>query len=121
MALGTLTLVAQPIAGGGSASEPFFFEEVTLVGDASYPTGGPSGLQAAYQAMGVAQSGRTIITVLPQDCKGYQIGWDSTNGKLKFYQLAALDGNAANAQAFAEVANAANLASVTFKLVIVSR
>ncbi len=121
MALGTLALVAAPINGGNSASEPLFNEEVSLVGDAAYPTGGTSGLQAAYQALGLAQSMRTIVGVQPIDCKGYIPAWDSTNGKLKFYQIGALDGNAANAGPLTEVANATDLHAVTFKLLITSR
>lgn len=114
-ALGTLTLVAPPVNGGNAASEPLFTEEVSLVGDAAYPTGGTAGLQVAYRAKGDAQAFRTIVAVLPLDCKGYIPGWDSAAGKLKFYQ------SAGSAAPGGEVPNATDLSAVTMKLLIVSR
>lgn len=116
MALGVLTLIA--FAAGASASESTFVEEVNYVGPASYTTGGDTGLQAAYQALGVAQSGRTIVTVAAVDAKGYQVGWDSALGKLKLYQ--GDNTNAASAPAL-QVPNATDMSAVSFRLLITSR
>lgn len=116
MALGVLTLIA--FAAGASASEPIFVEEVNYVGPVSYTTGGDTGLQAAYRALGVAQSGRTIVSVQAVDAKGYSIGWDSALGKLKLYQ-----GDNANASPApsTQVPNATDLSAVSFRLLITSR
>lgn len=116
-ALITLALVASS-NGGNAASEPLFYEEVTVVGPASYTTGGDIGLQAIYQAKGAAQAGRTILAVLPVDCKGYQVAWDSVNGKLKFYLG---DNTNAAAAPGLQVPNATDLSGVTFNLLIASQ
>jgi len=118
VALGTLTLIDAPVNGGNAASDPLFLEEVSLVGPASYTTGGDTGLQVAYRAKGVAQAHRTIINVLPVDGKGYQFGWNSTDGKLLVYygnNDGVADGPAV------EVANATDLSGTTFRLMIMSR
>lgn len=116
MALGTLALITN--AAGASASEPTFFEEVSLVGPASYTTGGDTGLQAAYRALGNAQALRTIINVLPVDGKGYTPAWDSANGKLLFYYS---DNNNASDSAQIQVPSTTDLSGVTFRLMIVSK
>lgn len=116
MALGVLALVTG--AAGASATEPLFVEEITMVGPASYATAGDTGLQAAYRALGVAQSGRTIVAVLPVDTFGYGIGYTSSTGKLKLYQG---DNTNAAAAPGVEVASTTNLSAVTFKLLIISR
>ena len=116
MALGTLALIRAAI--GASASEPTFFEEVSMVGPASYVTGGDTGLQAAYRALGVAQSGRTIVAVLPVDTKGYQVAWDTATSKLKLYQF---DPTAGAVGPGLEVASTTVLSGVTFRLLIVSK
>ena len=116
MALGTLALIAASI--GASASEPTFTEEISMVGPAVYATGGDTGLQAAYRALGVAQSGRTIVAVLPVDCKGYTVAWDTANSKIKFYQV---DPTAGAVGPQIEVAAATVLSGVTFRLLIISK
>lgn len=116
MALGVLALIASAI--GASASEPTFVEEISMVGPASYTTGGDTGLQAAYQALGRAQAERTIVTVLPVDCKGYSVGWDSTLGKFKVYQ--GDNTNAASAPGL-EVPATTVLSGVTFRLIVISK
>jgi hypothetical protein len=116
MALGTVAVVPQitkaggpALNGGNSASDPYYVEEVTVVGDTSYPTGGSIGLDTAYQAIDAAHSMRTIIAVHTIDAFGYGVGWDSTNKKLKFYSSGA------------EVTSTTNLSGVTFKLLLISR
>lgn len=116
MALGTLALIASAV--GASASEPTFVEEISMVGPASYVTGGDTGLQTAYRALGVAQSGRTIVAVLPVDTKGYGIGWDSALGKLKLYQV---DPTAGAVGPGIEVASTTVLSGVTMRLLIISK
>jgi hypothetical protein len=115
MSLGVLALPVPSPNAGFSASEPLFVEEITMVGDAAYATGGTLGLQAAYQALGTMQSGRTIAAVLPVDTYGYSIAWDSTLSKVKVYWP-----NGTGVPGV-EVPAATNLSAVTFKLLIVSR
>lgn len=117
MALGALTAIATTVSAGGAilnggnaASDPFYHEEVTIVGDGAYPTGGSTGLDTAYQALDSAHQGRTIVAVVSIDTFGYAVGWDSVNKKLKVY-----------ASAGTEQSNAANLSGVTFHLLLISR
>jgi hypothetical protein len=82
---------------------------VDVTGDAAYPTGGYTGLDTA-----LGMSGRGIIAVHSVDGKGYQVGYDVTNKKLKFYQQPA----AAAAGPSPEVPNGTNLSAVTVTLLV---
>jgi hypothetical protein len=110
MALGTVTVVK----GAGRGVANVFFDEITVVGDASYQAGGSAFDTLFKTAVG---AGRTILTVLPVDAKGYQPAYDSENGKLILYQGnndAGADGPAV------EVANDTVLSGVTFKFLVLS-
>ncbi len=107
MALGTLTGVNAAAAQG-----PIFFDTVTLVGEASYAAGGSTGLQAKLQTL--RGDGRVIVFVYVADGSGNVVSYNSTTEKLIVYQQ---DGGGA----LAEPADATNLSSTTFKLVIVSK
>lgn len=107
MALGLLTSVNAAAAQG-----PIFYDTVTLVGDAAYPTGGSTGLQAKLQTL--RGDGRVIITVSVADGAGYVVHYNNANDKLLLYTQ---DG----AGALADVADATDLSGVTLKLVIISK
>lgn len=112
MALGTLTLDAKRYNG---PSDSVYWDEVTLVGDASYPTGGTTGLEAALQALTKDQ--REILCVFPIGlCGGFVPRWDKANKKLII-----LTSNGAAPAAMAEFTNAGNNSGTTYKLGILSR
>jgi hypothetical protein len=109
MAIGTLTVVNALVDSPGKL---VFEEEITLVGDGSYPTGGMAGIEAAYQTAG--KHGRAIIDIKPIGVSGgYLAEWDKPNKKLKLYTS-----NGAAPAAFAELANATNLSGTTFRLLV---
>lgn len=107
MALGTLTGVNAAAAQG-----PIFWDTVTLVGDASYPTGGSTGLQAKLQTL--RGDGRVIVLVYLADGSGNVVSYNNANDKLIFYIQDA-------GGALAEPANTTDLSGVTLKLVIQSK
>jgi hypothetical protein len=107
MALGLLTSVNAAAAQG-----PIFYDTVTLVGDATYPTGGSTGLQAKLQTL--RGDGRVIITAIMTDGAGYLVHYNNANDKLLFYVQDA-------GGALADVANATDLSAVTVKMVIISK
>lgn len=105
MALGTLTLVA-----GVASQGPLFFDEVTLVGDGAYPTGGSTGLKAKLQAATGSQ--REPIAVVPQHPGGaFFLNYDHANEKLQV--RAGASG--------AEVANESDQSAVTYKMLVISK
>lgn len=107
MALGTLTHTSQNARSG---LDVVFHDEVTLVGDASYPTGGTAGFQAAMRALTKDQ--REILAVIPigaQGAAGRMPVWDKANGKLMMFNGAS------------EVANATDLSAITYRLLVISR
>lgn len=110
MALGTMALI-EGAGTGGVPSAPHFITQVTLVGPASYTTGGDTGFQAALRAL--TKDTRRVVTVLPIDGFGYLFGWDTSTGKLKIYRGDNANGAAAPA---VEVTNGADISAVTFKL-----
>ena len=111
MAIGTLTLVNSFVVAPGQV---VYLDEITLVGDGSYPTGGMTGIEAAFQT--AVKSGRTVTDVRPIGTSGgYLMEWDKPNKKLKLYTS-----NGAAPAAFAELANATNLSGTTFRLKIES-
>lgn len=105
MALGTMTLVSSAAANG-----PIYVNEVTLVGDSSYPTGGSTGLKAKLQALTL--DGREPFAVTVQEAGGaYVLNYDHALEKLKIRNSG--DG--------LEVTNATSLSGVTHKLCIWSK
>lgn len=113
MALGVL---ARADKVGQQSSAPSFIDRMTLVGPASYTTGGDVGLAAALQA--ITKDQRTIVAVIQGDCGGYQVQYLPGTDALKVYQ--GDNTNAAAAPAI-QVPNATNLAAVTFNLTILSK
>lgn len=112
MALGTFTLVER---SGYMSSAPLFLDAINVVGDTSYATGG-SAFSALYKAF--KKHDRSIIAVLPLDCAGYIPAYNASNGKLKFYT--GDNDNGADGPGV-EVAAAANLSAITFKLLVISQ
>ncbi len=108
MALGT-TLIVE----GGASIGPVWFDRVTTVGDAAYPTGGTPGLLAKYRSL-KGSPGANIIGIIPQDAAGHHITYDHVNDKLKVYET----GTAAGPDA--EAANAANLSAITINLIVIA-
>ena len=112
MAIGTLTVTSQDIEGPNATH---FVDEITLVGDSSYPTGGMTGVQAALRA--ATKDQRQIVDVRPRGPNGgYDLVWDGDNGKLIAFTV----GGSAGAVK-AELANATNLSGTTFKLLVYSK
>ncbi len=107
MALGAMVSNSAAAAQG-----PIFFDTVTLIGDASYPTGGSTGLQAKLQTL--RGDGRVIIAVTSADGLGNVLQYDATSDHLKVYLQDA-------GGALGEVANAVDLSGTTFKIVIISK
>lgn len=108
MALGTITVVEKARADG-----PICADVVSFTGDTSYPTGGSAFLAAFLTAVG--KKNYSILSVLPQDSKGYIPAYDAATGKLKLYATGASSG-----AALAEVTNATNLSAITFVVTVIS-
>ncbi len=85
---------------------------VTVTFDASYPTNGEDFDATAYVKT------PDEVRVTNDSALGYIVRYDATNKKLKVFNVPALDGNAASAQALAEVTNATNLSSLSVDLII---
>jgi hypothetical protein len=112
MAIGTMTLVEKSIDG---PQKVLYVDQITLVGDSSYPTGGMTGVQAALDALTGDQ--RAILDVRSVSANGgYLLVWDFANSKLMVYTAGGSAGTAP-----AELANATSLSGVTFKLVVYSK
>lgn len=105
MALGTLTSISSKQVAQG----PLFVDRVTVVGDASYSSGGTTGLAAKLQA--VTLDRRAPFLVCSED-NTQVVQYDVVNEKLKAYEQ---DGSGA----FAEVSGSQS--GVTYKLCIFSR
>ena len=110
MAIGTISLPT--ISAPGNAT-PIFLDLLTFVGDDAYATGGTAAFEDSVQA--AVGYTREVIAVIGQDCGGYVPVFDKANDKLKVYEEGA-DGGPAD-----EVANAADLSSVTFNVLVISR
>lgn len=107
MALGTMTSVAAHLD-----TEHFRVDEVTLVGDDSYPTGGSTGLKAKLQAL--RADGRVPVAVLGSGVNGnYQVRYDANVDKLILVK--------GTAGADAEESNGTNTSGTTLKLIIISK
>jgi hypothetical protein len=110
MAIGTMTLAAQ------HSKELLFVDEITLVGDTSYPTNGSTGVQTALQALTKDQ--REIIDVKAIDSNGYVCSWDRVNLKLRMFYG---DNNNASDGPLVEVPNTTTLNGITFRLLVTSK
>lgn len=108
MALGTITLVDQ---AQKSPSTPVFLDEVTIVGDGSYPTGGTVGFQALFRAATGIKENRIIDAVIDiGGIAGHYPLYDAANDKLMtFVRTTGV-----------ETANAVNLSATTFRVLVIS-
>lgn len=111
MALGTTTL----ITSGGADSGQVNVDRFTVVLDASYPTGGYTGLAAKLTA--AASRTPTIIAVFAQS-SGYVAYWDFTNSKLMLFYS---DSNKASDGPMIQVPDTTDLSAVTLSLVVFYR
>lgn len=107
MSLGTLTVIASAASVG-----PVFHDNVSIVGDSSYPTNGSTGLLAKLRT--ATKSTREIVAARCYVGGGYLVEYDPASEKVKVYE----DNNG---NPSAEVANATNLSGVTFKFEITSK
>jgi hypothetical protein len=113
MAIGTLTITKNRAK---SSSDHLLVDQVTLVGDSSYPTGGMTGVEAALSAK--TGDTREILDVRSSGLNGgYSLVWDAVNKKL----LALNSGGGAAKDLPTEIDNATNLSGVTFVLTIISK
>ena len=110
MALGTTTL----ITSGGADSGQVNVDRFTVVLDASYPTGGYTGLAAKLTA--AASRTPTIVAVFAQS-SGYVAYWDYANSKLMLFYS---NSDAADGPMI-QVPDAADLSAVTLSLVVFYR
>jgi hypothetical protein len=111
MAIGAMLITNKLIQG---TAQPIYLDEISLVGDNSYPTGGMTGVQAALRALTADQREIADVRSIGPN-GGYMPVWDKANGKLLCYVCAGA------ATPPAEVANATNLSAVTFKLLVTSK
>lgn len=111
MALGTTTL----ITSGGADSGQVSVDRFTVVLDASYPTGGYTGLAAKLTA--AASRTPTIIAVIDQGT-GYKAMWDYANSKLMVFYV---DNNNASDGVMIQVPDTTDLSGVTLSLVVFYR
>ncbi len=112
MSLGTLTLDKRDING---PSETMYAYDISLVGVASYTTGGDTGLQAAMQAA----LGKTVEVMGIIDIGlngGYVSRYDKANDK-----LIVLTSNGAGPAALAQFTSSGNLSGTTFKYCVLCR
>lgn len=106
MSLGALALVDKADAVG-----PVFTDEVTLVGDGDYPTGGSTGLLAKFQA--ARGQHHTIVAAQPYGSGGgdYKCEYNPATDALLVRLIST----------GAEVAAHTNLSGVTFGLIVTSK
>jgi hypothetical protein len=110
MAIGTLTRVAAHSKLGAP-----FLDEVTLVGDAAYPTTGTTGLKAALQAISLDQ--RVPLAIIQIDHTGYVLRYNPNDDT-----LIAMYGNYDAADGpLIDVPGPVNLSGSTFKFLIISK
>jgi hypothetical protein len=112
MPLGVLTLTGKKMDNAGQA---LYADVVSLVGPASYTTGGDTGLEAALQAL--TKDSREILAVYDIALNGgYVSRYDYANKKLMHFTS-----NGAAPAALAQFTSAGNLAGTTFTLLVISR
>lgn len=112
MALGAITVVENVVADG-----PVRMDLLSFAADGAYPTGGTAAFQAAVRTA-LAKGNLELVAVIPQDCGGYGVCYDKANDKLKCYT--GDNDNVADGPQV-QVANAANLSAVTFKVLVLSK
>ena len=100
---------------GAQPSAPLFVDVLSFTGDSSYPTGGTTGMTASLQAF--TGDHRTIVGIVGQDCGGYVPEYVPSTDALKVYESGV---ESASKAPLAEVANATNLSSVTFNVLVFS-
>ena len=107
MALSTITVSG---SAGGSPSAPVFHDQISLAGDADYPTGG-SAFDVAFRTATGVKSTRTIDAVIDVNGPaGHYPVYDKANGKLMMFVRTT----------GVEAANHADLHATTFKLLVIS-
>lgn len=104
MALGTITVVSK-----GASVGPIFHDYITVVGEASYTTGGAPGFQTALRAK--FGDKREVMSVNDDATGTYRAEYDKANDKLMVFVRAT----------GVEVAGAVNLSGVTHKLHVISK
>lgn len=107
-----MALGAMVSNNAAAAQGPIFFDTVTVVGDAAYPTGGSTGLQAKLQTL--RGDGRVIIEVTMNDGGGYVAQYNPLNDKLIVFAQDA-------GGALGEVADTTDLSAVSLKMTIKSK
>lgn len=113
MPLGALTLSQVDIKG---PLDSVFAYDVSLVGPASYTTGGDTGLQAAIRAA-TGKAGLEVMGVIDIGLNGgYVTRYDKANDKLIH-----LTSNGAAAAALAQFTSSGSLAGTTFLLCVLCR
>lgn len=110
MSLGTLVSITKDTGGAGSH---IFLDEVTLVGDDSYPTGGSLGMEAALQAA-IGDSREIVGLIDAGPNGGYMSKYDRANKKLMLFK----SNTAAIPQ---EESNATDTSGVTFRFTVLSK
>ncbi len=110
MALGALVSVNKETKGAG---DHIFLDEVTLVGDDSYPTGGSAGMEALLRAE--IGDNREIVGLIDNAANGgYMSKYDKANKKLMLFK----SNTAAIPQ---EESNATDTSGVTFSFLVLSK
>src|SRR5579862_7542800 len=110
MSLGALTLTASDTR---APVQTIYVDELSVVGAASYTTGGDTGFKAALQALTKDQ--RTPKAVIPIGGNGGFVPvYDLANDKLMVFQPQKSD--AAHAAPLIEVPSTTDLHTTTFKL-----
>jgi hypothetical protein len=105
MALGTATVANRANAGANT----IFMDVISCAGDTSYTTGGTAAFEA-YVIAALGKGARDVVAILPLDCGLFKPVYDYTANTLKVYT-----------EANVEVANATNLSTTTFRMLVISK
>jgi hypothetical protein len=107
-----ITVLEQVAADG-----PVRLDLLSFAADNAYPTGGTPNFQALVRtALKVGHL--ELVGVVPQDCGGYQVGYDKLNDKLKVYT--GDNDNVADGPAV-QVGNTVDLSAATFRLICITK
>lgn len=106
MALGTITAGVEVGRSGG----PTILQNMSFLGDSSYPTGGTVGFQALARTA-VGGESIEILAVVAQDCGLFLPVYDKATDKLLVRNLT--DGS--------EVTAAVDLSGTTFNVLVVAK